>query len=226
MEVEFENKELKHLGFVRVAAIRTLVYVSYLYEFAKQNSGPLRSTVGTVEGAVTTAVSPVYERFKNVPDLLLVFLDKKVDEASQKFEDHVPAKAKQAIYQAQDLVQKTAQHARKLGHEARTNGPRGALCCAAGEYKQLVVVYSTKLWVKLNHNSAFHAMAEKVVPTAANLCGKYNGFVNDMSGKGYPLFGYLPLIPIDELSKQIKVAEAKEKEHLDDDKSDSTSDSD
>ncbi|KAE8692583.1 DNA-binding HORMA family protein [Hibiscus syriacus] len=220
-EVEFENKELKHLGFVRVAAIRTLVYVSYLYEFAKQNYGPFRSTVGTVEGAVTTVVSPIYERFKDVPDLLLVFLDKKVDEASHRFEDHVPAKAKQVIYQVQDLLHKTAQHARKLGNEARTIGPRGAVRYAAGEYKQLLVVWSSKLWVKLNDSSTFHSMAKKVVPMAANLSGKYNGFVNDMSGKGYPLFGYLPLIPVDELSKQIKEAEAKEKEHLDDDKSDS-----
>ncbi|GMJ08192.1 LD-associated protein 1, small rubber particle protein [Hibiscus trionum] len=225
-EVEFENKDLKHLGFVRVAAIRTLVYVSYLYEYAKQNSGPLRSTVGTVEGAVTTAVSPVYGRLKDVPDHLLAFLDKKVDEASHKFDDHVPAKAKQAIYQAQDLVHKTAQHARTLINEVRTKGPRGALHYAAGEYKQLVVVCSTKLWVKLNHNSTFRSMAEKVVPTAANLSGKYNIFINDMSGKGYPLFGYLPLIPVDEFSKQIKLAEAKEKEHLDDHKSDSSSDSD
>ncbi|KAE8692584.1 Detected protein of confused Function [Hibiscus syriacus] len=122
---------------------------------------PVEITVETIEGAVTTAVSPVYERFKNVPDLLLVFLDKKVDEASQRFEDHVPAKAKQA----------------------RTNGPRRGVHYAVGQYKQLVVVCSAKLWVKLNHSSTFHLMAEKVVPTAANLSGKYNGFVNDMSGK-------------------------------------------
>ncbi|KAK9001672.1 hypothetical protein V6N11_083450 [Hibiscus sabdariffa] len=225
-DAEFENKELKHLEFVRLAAIRTLVYVSHLYEYAKQNSGPLRSTVGAVEGAVTTAVSPVYRRFKDVPDHLLGFLDKKVDEASHKFEDHVPAKAKQAIYQAQDLVHKAAQHALQLVNEARTNGPRGALHYAAGEYKRLVVVCSSELWVKLNHNSTFHSMAEKVVPTAANLSGKYNGFVNDMSGKGYPLFGYVPLIPVDEFSKQIKVAESKEKEHIDEHKPDSSSDSD
>lgn len=69
---------LKHLGFVRVLAINTAVLVSNLYEYAKQTSGPLRSTVGTVENAVTTVVRPVYERLKGVPDEVLVFLDKKV----------------------------------------------------------------------------------------------------------------------------------------------------
>ena len=78
MHVQTESGELKRLGFVRVAAIQALVYVSNLYEYAKQSSGPLRSAVGTVEGVVTTVVSPVYDKLKGVPDDLLVFLDKKV----------------------------------------------------------------------------------------------------------------------------------------------------
>lgn len=78
METDRENQHLKHLGFVRMAAIHTLVCASNLYDYAKENSGTLRSTVGSVEGAVTTVVGPVYEKLKGVPDDLLVFLDKKV----------------------------------------------------------------------------------------------------------------------------------------------------
>ncbi|KAA3463417.1 REF/SRPP-like protein [Gossypium australe] len=222
-EVKFENKDLKHLGFVRVVAIHALVCVSNLYEYAKQNSGPLRSTV---EGPVTTVVGPVYEKFKYVADHLLRFLDKKVDEALHKIDGHLPAKAKQAINQAQYLVHKTIQHAWKLVDEARTNGPRGALHYATAEYKHLLIINSSKLWVKLNHNSAFHSVAGWVTPTAANWSGKYNNLINDMSGKGYIVFGYLPLIPVDEFGEAIKVAKAKEKEHLNDHKSDSSSDSD
>ena len=72
------QQELKHLGFVRVAAVNTIMCLSNLYDYAKQNSGPLRSAVGTVEGAVTTVVTPVYNKFKHVPDHLLVFLDDQV----------------------------------------------------------------------------------------------------------------------------------------------------
>uniref|UniRef100_A0A2P2IZ98 Uncharacterized protein MANES_12G011500 n=1 Tax=Rhizophora mucronata TaxID=61149 RepID=A0A2P2IZ98_RHIMU len=78
MEIESKNQGLKHLGFVRIAAIHALACMSSLYEYAKQNSGPLRSVVGTVEGAVTTVVGPVCQKFKGAPDDLLVFLDKKV----------------------------------------------------------------------------------------------------------------------------------------------------
>ncbi|XLT12486.1 hypothetical protein HN51_058176, partial [Arachis hypogaea] len=75
-EVKFENKnkELKHLGFVRVAAIQTFVVVTNLYEYAKQNSGPLRSAVGTVEGTVTSVLGPVYNKLKDVPDDVLFLL--------------------------------------------------------------------------------------------------------------------------------------------------------
>ena len=76
--VESKNKDLKHLGFVRIAAIQTFVIVSNLYEYAKQNSGPLRSVVGTVENTVTTILGPVCNKFKDVPDDVLVFVDKKV----------------------------------------------------------------------------------------------------------------------------------------------------
>jgi len=89
-ETETKNQELKHLGFVRIAAIRALVCVSNLYNYGKRNSGPLKSTVSTVEGTVTAVVSPVYEKFKTVPDHLLVFLDHKVDE--HKFDKHAPCR--------------------------------------------------------------------------------------------------------------------------------------
>lgn len=78
METERKKQELRHLGFMRIAAIKALVCVSSLYDYAKRNSGPLRSPVGTVESAVTAVVGPVYQKFKGVPDDLLVFLDKKV----------------------------------------------------------------------------------------------------------------------------------------------------
>ena len=80
MKTEMENcdGELKHLGFLRVVAINALVLVSRLYECAKVNSGPLKSTVGNVEKAVTAVVGPVYGKLKGFPDHVLFFLDNKV----------------------------------------------------------------------------------------------------------------------------------------------------
>lgn len=77
-ETKNRQQELKHLGFVRAATINTIVWLTSVYGYAKINSGPLRSAVGTVETAVTTVVTPVFSKFKDVPDQVLVFLDQKV----------------------------------------------------------------------------------------------------------------------------------------------------
>lgn len=226
MEVERKDRQLKHLGFMRMAAVQALVCVSNLYEYAKQNSGPLRSTVGTVEGAVTTVVGPVYEKFKGVPDHLLGFLDEKVDDVSHKFDERAPPAAKHAVGHAQSLIHKAAQKFQKLISEARNNGARGALHYAASEYKQLVLTSSVILWVKLNHHHSFHSVAEMAIPTAACWSDKYNHIVKDMSHKGYPVFGYLPLVPVDEIKKAVKQAEARDVANgkADEHKSDSDSD--
>nr|KYP52942.1 REF/SRPP-like protein At1g67360 family [Cajanus cajan] len=178
------HEELKHLGFVKIAAIKAFVCVSNLYDFAKQNSGPLRSAVGTVEDTVTTVLGPVYHKFKPVPNHLLLFVDNKVDEARYKFEEHAPPLVKQVASQVN---------------------------CAAAHYvatecKQIVVFGWVKLWNVLDHYPLFHAVAEM----AGEWSDKYNHVVKNKSeSKGCGVFGYLPLIPIDEIAEAFKQGEAK-----------------
>jgi len=225
METERKNQELKHLGFVRLGAIHALKCASSLYDYAKQNSGPLRSAVGTVEGTVTAVVGPVYQKLKGVPDDLLVFLDNKVDEASHKFDEHAPPLAKHLVSKAHSFVQKASQKAEKLVNEAQTGGPRAAVHYAASEYKQFVVSQSVWMWVGLSRCPPFHKVAEKAVPAVATCSEKYNCVVKDMTQKGYPIFGYLPLVPIEEISKAVKKGESGHKSDSSGHKSDS-SDSD
>ncbi|XP_015869533.3 REF/SRPP-like protein At1g67360 [Ziziphus jujuba] len=229
METESRNQELKHLGFVRVAAIQALVCMSNLYDYAKQNSGPLRSVVGTVEGAVTTVVGPVYEKFKDVPDDFLSFADKKVDEATYKFDKHAPPLAKQVVSRAHCYMVKASEKARKFVNVAQTGGPRAAIHCAATEYKQLVLNQAVRLWVGVNQCPPVHTVAQKAAPTAAQLSEKYNRTVKDLTTRGYTVFGYFPLVPIDEIAKAFKQGESETGKKMDSDassgdKSDSDSD--
>ncbi|KAF5746443.1 REF/SRPP-like protein [Tripterygium wilfordii] len=212
METENKSRELKHLWLVRIAAIHTLACVSNLYECAKQNSGSLRSTVGTVEGAVTTVVGPVYAKFKGVPEDLLEFVDKKVDDATHKLDEHAPPLVKQVASEAQTFVQKASEKAQKLVIEARTGGPRAAFNYAATESKQFILVQSVKLWIKLNNYPQVHSVTKMAVPTAAHLLEKYNNVVKAMAQKGYPIFGYIPLVSVDDIGKAFKQAEAGNKE--------------
>ncbi|XP_050372832.1 REF/SRPP-like protein At1g67360 [Argentina anserina] len=206
-----KEEELKHLGFVRIAAIQTLVCVSNLYVYAKQNSGPLRSMVGTVEGAVTTVVGPVYHKLKGVPDDVLAFLDTKVDEATDKISKHAPPLAKQVVSKGHCLIQTAMEKGQRLVKEAQIGGPRSAIHYVATESKQLVFNQSVKLWVLLDQYHPIHKVAEKAAPTAAHLSKKYNHTVKDLTVKGYPIFGYLPLVPVDDISKAVNQGKAGKK---------------
>lgn len=70
------------MDFVQAAANYVIVVFSTLYEYAKENSGPLKPGVQTVEGTVKTVIGPVYEKFSDVPFELLMFVDRKVIERS------------------------------------------------------------------------------------------------------------------------------------------------
>ncbi|KAL8500781.1 hypothetical protein ACS0TY_020386 [Phlomoides rotata] len=115
---------VKHLGFVKVLAINAVFVVLKLYGYAKQKSGPLKSTVGKVERAVTDVVEPVYYEFKEVSSDILVFLDNKVDAASYIFDKHAPPIVKSVVSmmkKALDLVQlskmEAISHAAKISKE-------------------------------------------------------------------------------------------------------------
>lgn len=70
--------QLKHLGFVKILAINAVVLLWKLYGFAKQMTGPFKSTVEKVELVVTAVARPICYTFKEVPGDILVFLDNKV----------------------------------------------------------------------------------------------------------------------------------------------------
>lgn len=73
---------LKYLEFVQIAALHAIVFFSSIYNFAKENSGPLKPGVQTVEGTVKTVIGPVYEKLHDVPFEILKFADGKVSRAA------------------------------------------------------------------------------------------------------------------------------------------------
>ncbi|KAK4413212.1 Meiosis-specific protein ASY1 [Sesamum alatum] len=208
VEVERNDVQLKHLGFVRILTINAVVLVSNLYHNAKQNSGSLKSAVDTVENAVTTVVGPVYERLKGVPVDLLVFLDKKVDEATHKFDERAPPAAKKVAFKVQLLAKKASEAVEDLAEEAKVAGPVAALTRAGTISKQFAVTQLALVWYKVNEYPALHGVSEMAIPTAAHWSEKYNHLVNNMAAKGYSFFNYVPLVPIEDLAKSYKQVEA------------------
>ncbi|PIN13998.1 hypothetical protein CDL12_13378 [Handroanthus impetiginosus] len=208
IEAERSDLQLKHLGFVRILTINAVVLVSNIYDHAKQNSGSLKSTVDTVENAVKTVVGPVYERVKGVPGDLLVFFDKKVDEATHKFNESAPPVAKNVAFKAQVIVKKASQVVQDLAEEAKVAGPLAVACHLGTMSKHFAVAQLAIVWYKINEHPTLHGVSKMAIPTAAHCSDKYNNLVKQMVAKGYSFFKYVPLVPSEEIAKAYKQVEA------------------
>ncbi|KAA8536840.1 hypothetical protein F0562_029318 [Nyssa sinensis] len=214
--VQSEEERLKYLEFVQVAALHTLLFFSRVYGFAKDKSGPLKPGVQTVEGTVKTLVSPVYDKYHDVPVEVLKFVDRKVDESVNKLGSHVPPIAKQVTTQAVSAAQKAPSAARAVASEVQR---AGVVDTASGfaktvytkyepaakeiysKYEPVAEQYAVSAWRSLNRLPLFPRVAEVVVPTAAYCSEKYNETVRCTAEKGYKVSSYLPLVPTEKIAK-------------------------
>ncbi|KAM7501232.1 hypothetical protein LguiB_000136 [Lonicera macranthoides] len=217
-----EEKVLKYLDFAQVSAVYLIVCFSSLYEFAKENSGPLKPGVQAVEGTVKTVIGPVYDKFHGVPFQLLKFVDRKVDESINEVERHVPALLKQASSQAYVAAQKAWEVTRSVASEVhRTSVVDTATNIAKmvytkyepmakelyKKYEPVAEQYAVSAWWSLNKLPLFPQVAHIVVPTAAYWSEKYNQAVVVTAERGYTVSYYLPLVPIEKISKVFEGAE-------------------
>ncbi|KAI3929587.1 hypothetical protein MKX01_025755 [Papaver californicum] len=206
--IENSNEELKHLGFVKVAYFNVLIFGSSFYEYVKENSGPLKSGIGKVEGVG----SPVLDKFRDEPVHLLRFLDQKVDFATNKFDEHAPPVAKRVACQARSMLQKALELSSSLASEAQTKGVSAAACCAITKSRECLTEQTVKTWWSLNRLQPFRVVAQVTVPRAAQLLEKYNAVVMSTSHKGYTVSSYLPLVPLDKIAETFRKGKAVPKE--------------
>ncbi|XP_075490927.1 LOW QUALITY PROTEIN: stress-related protein-like [Primulina tabacum] len=211
-----DAKKLKHLDFVRVAAIYVIICSSTLYEYAKENSGPLKSGVRTVEATVQSVTGPVLEKFQHVPLQFLEFVDRKVDDTLSDLDRNVPVSMKQVSSQAWSAAQKALELARDLASELQRSGVVDTASNVAktvytsyepttkelySKYEPLAEKYAVTAWYQLNRLPLFPQAAHVVVPTAAYWAEKYNQAVVYAAERGYTVSYYLPLVPTEKMAK-------------------------
>ncbi|KAL3626021.1 hypothetical protein CASFOL_029570 [Castilleja foliolosa] len=213
---ENKRKNLKYLDFVEVITIYAIVCCSIIYEYAKENSGPLRPGVQTVEGTVRAVIGPVYEKFHNVPFQLLMFVDRKVDQSLIELDRHVPSLLKLASSQACSAAHTANKVAHELASEVQQDGfvdTASKIARAAynkyeptahalyAKYEPIAEQYTVAAWISLNRLPLFSQVAHIMVPTAAYWAEKYNRAVGYSAEKGYAVSYYLPLVPIERIAK-------------------------
>ncbi|PKA50991.1 Stress-related protein [Apostasia shenzhenica] len=208
--------KLKYLDFVQVAALQAATCFWSLYVFARENAGPLRPGVQTVEGTVKAVVGPVYEKFRDVPFELLKFVDHKIDEVVREVDRHVPSLLKRVSTQSYSAAQRAPEVAKSLAAEVQRSGLTATALEMAREAKvrfvpvvqhvwgrcePVVERYAVATWRSLNQLPVFPQVAQIVVPTAAYWSDKYNRAVACAGDRGYVVAEFLPLVPTERISK-------------------------
>ncbi|WMV47602.1 hypothetical protein MTR67_040987 [Solanum verrucosum] len=222
-----DERKLKYLDVVQVAAIYVIVCFSTLYEYGKENSGPLKPGVQAVEATVKTVIGPVYEKFHNVPFNLLKFIDLKVANLMTEVESHVPSLLKQASSKALLIAQKAPELARDLAGEVQHDGLVDTASNVAktlytkyeptvkelyAKYEPVAEKNAVLAWRSLNKLPLFPQVAQILVPTAAYWSEKYNQVVTYASENGYVVAHYFPIIPVEKIVKVFEGGAAAENE--------------
>ncbi|KAK9146934.1 hypothetical protein Sjap_006837 [Stephania japonica] len=202
---EETEQRLKYLKFVQVAALHVVVYLSSVYDYAKNNSGPLKPGVQSVENTVKTVIGPVYHKIHDVPYQVLRFVDRKVDSSVSEVERHVPSIVKDASTQARGVASEVKRvgvvdATTKLAKTVYTKYEPAAHDLYT-KYEPVAEQYAVTAWRKLNGLPLFPQVAQVVVPTAAYVSERYNQVVSHSAQRGHVAFSYLPLVPIEKIAK-------------------------
>ncbi|KAG2290407.1 hypothetical protein Bca4012_028293 [Brassica carinata] len=190
---EDDGTELKHLGFVRTAATYLAVCLSTLYELAKDNAGPLKLGVENIEATVETVLSPLYDKFNDVPFKLLLFVDRKVDDVFYDVETYVPSLVKRASSQALTV-------AAEVQRAGVLDTTKSIARSVLDKYEPVAEYYAATVWRLLNRVPLFPEVAQLVIPTAFYWSKKYNDAVRYVGDRDYYVAEYLPMIPIEKIS--------------------------
>ncbi|PIN26686.1 hypothetical protein CDL12_00553 [Handroanthus impetiginosus] len=219
-----DQQRLKYLEFVQVAAVHAVMFAAKLYNYAKENSGPLKPGVHTVEGTVRNVVGPVYGKFQDTPFEVLKFVDRKVDESVNKVQNRVPPTLKQVSSQAIEKAQKAPVAARSVMSEVKNTGVVGTTSGLAktvyakyepaakdlySKYEPVAEQFAASAWQSLNRLPLFPRLAQAVGPTAGYFSEVYNQTVQRAAEKGYKVASHLPLVPTEKIAKVLSTENVK-----------------
>lgn len=129
-----------------------------------------------------------------------------MDEATLKFQESAPPTAKKIALNVQLLVKKASSTVEELAEEAKVGGPFAAVSRAATISKNFTVNQLAVIWYKINQNPTLRGVSKAATPTATHWSEKYNNLIKGLRAK-YTVLCYVPLIPIEEMTKAYKRVE-------------------
>jgi len=214
-----EDQTLKYLGFFHVSAQKVTTRLSVIYDYAKENSGPLKQGVDAMEGIVKLMVGPVYRKIEGKPFEVLRLADRKVDDAIVKLDSHVPPSLKSrtcelygAVKKAPEAARSVVTNIRQVGVLEKTKEVATTLYVKSepaaknlyNKYEPFAVDLSLSAWYKLRQVPVVPKVVEVLIPPSAYCVEKYNSGVQYLSDGEYWVAAYLPVVPVEKLKNSIR----------------------
>ncbi|MCO5550303.1 hypothetical protein L7F22_003786 [Adiantum nelumboides] len=198
-----EECALKYLGFFPAALSSVCVYLSAIYEAAKDQAGPLRPGVEDVEEVLKVVVRPVLRIAEDQSTKLLDYVDKKVDEKLKMVDDLMPAFVKPIAFYAHQMIVR-AEPTKSLN--VRSVGLESAASSHGVEFnKEAYSEYGTN--DTLEKFIAFLHLREVVSmlgPRAVYSAHLFNQFASSLREAHVPFSSYIPDVPVQELEQALK----------------------
>ncbi|EFJ34934.1 hypothetical protein SELMODRAFT_81930, partial [Selaginella moellendorffii] len=193
-----QEPKLKYLGFFQAALIKVTVVIASLYEFAKENSGPLKPGVDSVEGTVKTVVAPVLHKIEGRPAELLILVDSKVDEIVTALKNSLPQFVKERSQQAYDIVTQAPEAARSVRSRVYN------------KYEPVAEEWSYSAWTAALKLPVVPQVVHLTAPVALFGVEKFNSLVVVLKENKVPLAAYVPELPLEKIQRAVEMEPVKQ----------------
>eukprot|EP00250_Pteridium_aquilinum_P014951 c222_g1_i1 orf=192-899(+) len=196
---------LKYLGFFPAALTSLCLYLSAIYEAAKDQAGPLRSGVEDVEDVLKTVLRPVVRIAEDQSTKLLDYVDKKVDEKLKLVDEHIPAFIKPIAFHAQQMLLRVEP---MMDFNIKTLGLDGPTSSHVVAYnKETCSEYWTydtfQKFVSVLHLSG---VVRLLGPGAMYSAELFNHVASVLRDAQIPFSSYIPDVPVQMLEKALKAS--------------------
>ncbi|EFJ05622.1 hypothetical protein SELMODRAFT_450884 [Selaginella moellendorffii] len=203
-EEEVSSPKLRYLGCFQAAGQKATGYVATIYELAKENSGPLKPGVDSIEGTVKTVVGPVYDKFEGKPMEFLEFLDKKVGETLVVLDQRLPPVVKDTTQRAFDVAKQAPDAAKTVVADVQKNGLYESVRVYYVKYEPIAEAWTIEGLKKLKTFPGVPRFIDLVAPSALFGAEKFNQIVSTFKDRNVPLSGYIPLVPVEKIEQALR----------------------
>eukprot|EP00252_Welwitschia_mirabilis_P025632 TRINITY_DN809_c0_g1_i1.p1 TRINITY_DN809_c0_g1~~TRINITY_DN809_c0_g1_i1.p1 ORF type:complete len:251 (+),score=45.45 TRINITY_DN809_c0_g1_i1:115-867(+) len=217
-DLQNQSDGLRYLSFFHVAAQKAISRLGRVYQYGKENSGPLKQGISAVEGTVKVLVAPIFSKIQDKPYKILAYADRKVEDAVLKIDRHAPPLLKRTASQVYETAKEAPKVARSFydgvreqGITQKTKGVAKQLYSKTEpvardvyyKYEPVAEHWTLVAWNKLLQFPIVPQTIETILPPGVRCVQIYNSKVQILADRQYRLASYLPIVPVEKLSVTI-----------------------